>query len=84
MKGIKAIVSGIKWMIDFFKQLWSFVQNIVNGITTAFQILIKIITMTITTITTLPSWIQGFLMITITITIAYFIIGRNTGKSDTR
>ena len=79
---MKAIVSGIKWIITFFKQLWNFIGTLLKGIAVAFQILGRIITMTLDTIVTLPSWIQGFLIITITITIIYFIVGRNAGKSD--
>lgn len=79
---MKAIISGIKWIISFFKQIWDFIGTLLKGIAVAFQILGRIITLTLNTIITLPSWIQGFLMITITITIIYFIIGRSAGKSD--
>lgn len=79
---MKAVVSGFKWIIEFVKTAWNFVQTIVEGIAQAFTILGRIITLTTQTILTLPSWIQAFMLITITITIIYFIIGRQTGKSD--
>lgn len=79
---MKALVSGFKWIINFFKTVWSFVGNILKGIVVAFQILGRIVTLAMQTILTLPPWIQGFLIITITITIVYFIVGRQAGKSD--
>lgn len=79
---MKGVISGFQWIITFFKTVWSFVQTILEGIAQAFVILGRIVTLTMQTILTLPSWIQAFMVITITITIIYFIVGRQTGKSD--
>ena len=46
-----------------------------------FRYLITIVNLAFTTITTLPSWLQAFAIITVAISIAYFLIGREAGKN---
>lgn len=79
---MKGVINGVKWIIDFFKTIFSIISNIIKGIGTAFTYLITIVQIALNVLSTLPTWLISFGMITISISIIYFIIGRNTGKSD--
>lgn len=81
---MEALVDGFEWIIEFFKTVWGFIQNIFAAITVAFDIIARIITLSFEYILTFPTWIQGFLIVTITISVVYFIVGRSAGKSDTK
>ena len=79
---MRAIVNGFKWLITAIKTLFSFIMNIFQGITLLFTYLIHIVNVALTTILTLPPYIQAFAYITIAICIIYIIVGRHNGKSD--
>lgn len=79
---MKAITSGIKWIINFFKDLWEFIESLFKALGIAFKYVITIIDIAIETIMEMPPWIQAFGIITITITGVYFVIGRTAGKSE--
>lgn len=79
---MKAIVSGFKFLIDTIKMLFGFISSVLNTIVLVFRYLITIIDLAFDTILTFPDWIKAFAVITISISIGYFLIGRNVGKSD--
>lgn len=79
---MKAVVNGFKWIINFFKTIFGIISTIFETITTAFRYLVTIVQLAIGTVATLPTWLKAFALITISISIVYFIIGRETGKSD--
>lgn len=76
------IINGIKWFIDAVKMIFDIIMSVFDTIGMVFRYLFTIIQIAFTTITTLPSWLQAFAIITVSISIAYFLIGRNAGKSD--
>ena len=79
---MESITDAIENLIEFIELLWDFIGNIISGITVAFDILGRIVTLAIEFILTTPSYIQAFMLVTITISVVYFVIGRETGKSD--
>lgn len=79
---MKAIKSGLKWIMNFFKDLWEFAESLISGLALAFKYVFIIIDLAIETILQLPPWIQAFGIITITICGVYFVIGREAGKSE--
>lgn len=80
--GIQAVVNAIKNLIEFIQMLFSFIANIFRSMILAFSMLLQMIPKVMTLIATLPDWLIAFATITIGVTIAYFIMGRNAGKSD--
>ena len=78
---VKAI-KGIKEILNFIRTIFSIVGKIFKVIGMCFRYLAHIVQIAFTTIETLPSWISAFAVITLCISIIYFIVGRNTGKSD--
>lgn len=80
--GIQAVVNAIKNLIEFIQTILTFIANIFRSLILAFSMLLQMIPKVMTLIATLPDWLIAFATITIGVTIAYFIIGRATGKSD--
>lgn len=79
---MNAIISGFDWLINFLKDIWEFIGSILSGLTLAFQYVFYVIDMSIDFILNMPSWLQAFGIISITICGVYFVIGRQAGKSD--
>lgn len=79
---MKAITSGIKWIISFFKDLWEFAESLISGLVLAFRYLFVIVELAIKTIGNFPDWLQAFGIITISLTAMYFVIGRTAGKTE--
>lgn len=79
---MKAIINGFTWLIDTIKMLVGIVMSIFNTLVMVIRYFIVIVGIAIDTIVNLPDWLKGFAVITISISIAYFLIGRNAGKSD--
>lgn len=79
---MNGIINSFKWIINFFKTIFNIFSTIIETITTAFRYMLTIIDLCIDTIATLPIWLKAFALITMSISLLYFIIGRNTGKSD--
>lgn len=78
---LQAIADGIKNVVDFFVMLFQFISNVFSSLVLALSYLIGIIPKIIVLIATLPNWLIAFANITLGVSIAYFIIGRDTGKS---
>lgn len=78
---MKYIVNAFKTLIDIIKLLFDVIMGIFNTIAMVFKYLITIVQLAFNVIATLPDWLKAFAVITIAITIAYFIIGRNAGKN---
>lgn len=79
---MKAVVSGFKWLISTIKFLVGMVMNIITSLGYAFAYCRTLITRLIVLIGQMPSWISGFMMITLIISFIYLVIGRSGGKSD--
>lgn len=78
---IKAIKS-LKEIYNVLTTIFSIVMNIFRTIAQTFNYLLSIGQTIVSVLATFPAWLQAFGMITLTISIAYFMIGREAGKSD--
>lgn len=79
---MKGIINGVKILIDIFKMFFDIIMGFFETIAMVFKYLITIVDMAFDVILTFPSWLHAFALITICISIAYFLIGRNGGKSE--
>lgn len=79
---MKGIINGFSTLINMIKMLFDFIMGFFQTIAMVLKYLVTIVNLAINTIFTLPSWLSSFGLITISICVAYFLIGRNTGKSD--
>ncbi len=79
---MKGIISGFTTIINLFKMIFSIIMSFFKTIAMVFVYLISVVDIAFDVILTLPEWLKAFAIITISISIAYFLIGRNAGKSD--
>lgn len=79
---MKAVINGFTWLIDTIKMLVGIVMSIFNTLAMVIRYFIVIVGIAIDVVANLPDWLRAFALITISISIAYFLIGRNSGKSD--
>lgn len=79
---MKGILSALKWFIDIIKLLFNTLMNIFKILGKVFQILFQIVNIAFTTILSMPTWLQAFMVITIIVSVMYVVLGRESGKSD--
>ena len=79
---MKGIINDFSTLINIIKMLFNIIMSIFETIGMVFRYLLTIVSIVYDVIATLPSWLMAFAIITISISIAYFIIGRTGGKSD--
>lgn len=79
--GIQAVVNAIKNLIQFIKQLFAFIANFFRAIIKVFNLLINIVGQCISILDSFPSWLKVFGLLTLAITIIYFIANRKAGSS---
>ena len=78
---MKGIIDSFSTIINIFKMIFTIIMNTFSVLASVFNYLIQIVNIAFNTLLTLPDWLKGFAIITISISIAYFLIGRNAGKS---
>ena len=78
---MKGIIDAFSTIINIFKMIFSIIMDTFSVLASVFNYLIQIVNITFNTLLTLPDWLKGFAVITISISIAYFLIGRTAGKS---
>ncbi len=79
---MKGIINAFSTLINIIKMLFDIIMDFFSTIGMVFKYLITIVNMAFNVIATFPPWIKAFAVITLSISIAYFVIGRNAGKSE--
>ena len=79
---MKGIINAFTTLLDIIKMVFDIIMSIFETLAMVFRYLITIVNLVFNTILTLPSWLQAFAIITVSISIAYFLIGRSVGKND--
>lgn len=79
---IEALTNFFEYIKMTITQVWSFFENIINGLKTMVRLLPIVLSYLTSFISSFPPVITVFATITITITIIYLIIGRNTGGKE--
>lgn len=79
---MKGILNAFSTLINTIKMLFDILMSTFKTLGMVITYLISIVDIAFDTILTLPEWLKAFAIITISISIAYFLIGRDTGKSD--
>lgn len=78
---MKYIVNCFKTLIDIISLLFDIIMGFFSSLALAFNYLLKTINLAFSIIDTLPDWLKAFAIITISISIVFFIIGRTAGKN---
>lgn len=79
---MQEVIEAIENIIEFIEVIFQFIGNIFRSLILALGYLIELIPKIMVIIGTLPSWLITFATISVGVSVAYFIIGRETGKSD--
>lgn len=79
---MKGIINAFSTLINIIKMLFNIIMSIFSTLGMVLKYLVTIGDLALDSILTLPTWLQSFALITICISLAYFLIGRNPGKSD--
>lgn len=81
---MSAIIDGFNWIIDFFRTIFDFITNTFTTLAMVFQYIFTIVEVATNVILSLPTWLQAFGLITISVCAVYIIVGRDAGKSDSK
>lgn len=76
---LETIVNGFNWIMDLLQTIADFIVNIVMGLGNIIKSIPIVINMLTQSIGYLPSTIAAFATITITISVVYLLVGRQTG-----
>ena len=79
---MKGIIAGIKTLIDVIKMFFSIIMSIFKTLGMVLRYLLTIVELAFDSILLLPEWLKAFAVVTISVSIAYFLIGRSGGKSE--
>lgn len=73
------IIDGIDFLVSTLTSIWNFFQGIIENFILFFKYLSVVFGLCISLILNMPSWFQVFGFITITVSVLYLILGRQTG-----
>lgn len=68
-----------QWFIDIFNSVWTFIESLIKGIADLFSVIPQAVTYLTSALGYLPSTLVVFATLSITISVIYLIVGRNTG-----
>lgn len=71
------MIDALKSILDFLGMVGNFVKSLVDGIMTMFAMIPKAFAMLTVSIGVLPSVLTAFALLAITLSIVYFVAGRN-------
>ncbi len=68
-----------QWLYEFIGDLFGFVYSLIKGLLNVLYSIPQILSFTASSIGFLPSVLTVFATLTITVSVIYLIVGRNTG-----
>lgn len=76
---LETLSNFFSWIIDTVSTLFDFLMSIISGLFNIIKSIPLVVTMLTGSIGYLPSTLAAFATITITISVVYLIVGRQTG-----
>lgn len=76
------IIDFVDFLISTIRTVWDFFIQTVNELISFVKIIVSSIGIFTSTISTLPSWLKMFGVVTLGVCIAYLLVGRDAGKSN--
>lgn len=67
------------WLINFINQIWDFITDSIERLILLVKYVGLASEVAFNMVFSMPSWLQTFGMITITVSIIYIVLGRQTG-----
>lgn len=69
----------VDFIISTVRTVWDFFMNMISSLTLLVKYLGIVLQICTSAILTMPDWLQAFGMLTITVSILYMTLGRQTG-----
>lgn len=66
-------------IVDFFASIWSFFTGLIDNLFLVIKYIGAVSTLSKELILSMPSWLQVFGFITLTVSVLYLLLGRTTG-----
>lgn len=79
---MRGIIDTLSNFIDIIKMFFNIIMSIFKTLGMVLRYLLTIVELAFDSILLLPDWLKAFAIVTISISIAYFLIGRSGGKSE--
>lgn len=79
---MSSIISALKWVVDLLKNIVDMIESFFENLIHMVANIPKVIEFLTGSITALPGPLVVFAMATIGITVAYLVIGRDTGGNS--
>lgn len=76
---LDTLVNGFNWIMDLLQTIADFIVNTIMGLGNIIKSIPMVISMLTQSIGYLPTTIAAFATITITISVVYLLVGRQTG-----
>ena len=76
------LISSLKWIVDLLENIVSMIENFFSSLIAVISNIPKVIEFLTGAITALPAPLIIFATITIGITVAYFVVGRQEGGNS--
>ena len=78
---MSAILDWFDWVSDVIESVFGWFTDFLENTMTLFKYLGQVTTLTGDLISSLPTWLQIFGTLTITVSVIYIILGRSSGGS---
>lgn len=79
---MQGILNAFDFIISTIKSVWAFFIGIVENLILLVKYIGKALVLAGQCVSEMPTWLQVFATVTISVSVLYLILGREGGKSD--
>ena len=79
---MKWLVDALSWIVNLFKTIWSFFLGLIDNLIMLVGYIGDALRLAYNMVDSLPDWLKVFALLTLTVTVLYLVLGRNTGGSQ--
>lgn len=78
---MKWLIDAISWIVNLFKTIWSFFLGLIDNLIMLVGYIGDALRLAYNMVDSLPAWLKVFALLTLSVTVLYLVLGRNTGGS---
>lgn len=79
---MKWLIDAISWIVNLFKTIWSFFLGLIDNLIMLVGYIGDALRLAYNMVDSLPAWLKVFALLTLSVTVLYLVLGRNTGGSQ--
>lgn len=79
---MKWLIDAISWIVNLFKTIWSFFLGLIDNLIMLVGYIGDALRLAYNMVDSLPAWLKVFAFLTLSVTVLYLVLGRNTGGSQ--